>query len=350
MIPAPTIVSGGGLAVVVARRPLVAVLVLAALAVLAFDLSLVMGSARLSLTTALPAVFGFGEPKDVFVVQKLRLARAVAALLTGAALGLAGALLQAMARNRLATPDTTGLTAGATTFAVWAILSLSFGGVAGPMLGPSVLSLVGAAVAVILALTLAGGTGAKGLRFVVVGIAIGEMFTSTTALLMARADMDAANSAYAWTIGSLNLKTGGPVAALAVALAVLILPVLALGRQLAVMRLGEAVGQSLGVRVALTRLLAVAAAVTLAALAISVAGPVGMVGLVAPELARRLAGPRGLPLVGAALAGALFVTVADLIGRTAFAPVEVPVGLVTAALGAPYLFALLLARPTQSNP
>lgn len=350
MIPAPTLVSAGGFAVVVARRPLIAVLVLAALALLAFDLSLVMGSARLSLTTALPAVIGFGEPKDVFVVQKLRLARAVAALLTGAALGLAGALLQAMARNRLATPDTTGLTAGATTFAVWSILSLSFGGVAGPMFGPSVLSLVGAALAVILALMLAGGTGAKGLRFVVVGIAIGEMFTSTTALLMARADMDAANSAYAWTIGSLNLKTGGPVAALAIALAVLILPVLALGRHLAVMRLGEAVGQSLGVRVALTRLLAVGAAVTLAALAISVAGPVGMVGLVAPELARRLAGPRGLPLVGAALAGAVFVTVADLIGRTAFAPVEVPVGLVTAALGAPYLFALLLARPAQSNP
>lgn len=320
------------------------------LLILAFDLSLVLGSSRLSLTTALPAAFGIGDTKDVFVVQKLRLARAVAALLTGAALGLAGALLQAMARNRLATPDTTGLTAGATTFAVWSILSVSFGGVAGPMLGPSVLSLVGAGVAVIVALLLAGGTGAMGLRFVVVGIAIGEMFSSTTALLMARADIDSANAAYAWTIGSLNLKTGGPVAALAVALAVLLLPVLALGRQLAVMRLGEAVGQSLGVRVALTRLLAVLAAVALAALAISVAGPVGMVGLVAPEIARRLAGPRGLPLIGAALTGALFVVIADLIGRTAFAPVEVPVGLVTAALGAPYLFALLLARPGTSSP
>ena len=331
-------------------RPVAAALALAILAFAAFDLSILLGSSNLDPLSAILAVFGIGDPKAVFVVQKLRLFRGLAAILAGGALGLAGCLLQTLARNRLATPDTTGVTSGATAFAVWSVISFSFGGAAGPQFGPPVMALFGAALAAGLAFLLSGGAGNRGYRFIVVGIAIGEIFSSLTAFFLARVDMDTANAAYTWTVGSLNLRGAGPVFLLAIGLAIALPAGLVLARQLGIMRLDDPVARSLGIRVTLIRAAAILLAVLLGALAVSLAGPVGMVGLLAPEIARRLAGARAVPVFGSMLAGALVLLCADLLGRTAFSPIEIPVGLVTSAVGAPYLLFILLRSSGGSNP
>jgi len=167
------LVGGGSRQFLLARRPFLGALALALLVFIAFDVSLVLGSAGLNPVDSVLALFGIGETKTVFIVQKLRLFRAGAAVLTGSALGVAGCLLQTLARNRLATPDTTGITAGATAFAVWSVLSFSFGGATGlPQYGPPMMSLLGATIAAGLAFALSGGAGAQGFRLLWGGTAI----------------------------------------------------------------------------------------------------------------------------------------------------------------------------------
>jgi len=345
------LIGSGSRGLLLARRPFLGALVLAVLVFVAFDLSLVLGSAGLNPVNSVFALFGIGDSKTVFIVQKLRLFRAGAAVLTGAALGMAGCLLQTLARNRLATPDTTGITAGATAFAVWSVLSFSFGGTAGlPQFGPPVMSLLGAALAAGLAFALSGGAGAQGFRFIVVGIAVGEVFSSLTNFFMARVSIDTANQAYTWTVGSLNLRGGAPAWLLLFGLAIAVPISIAVARSLAVMRLDDRAAGSLGVNVPVVRVGAILLAVLLGALAISLAGPVGMVGLMAPEIARRICGPRDVPVLSSAFAGALVVLLADLLGRTIFSPIEIPVGLVTSAVGAPYLLFILLRSPSRANP
>jgi len=334
--PGHVLLGARGASVLVARRPVVGAAVLALLLVVASAGSLAAGSAGIDPWQALRAAAGSGDGSALVLVQRLRLPRLQAGLAVGAALGVAGLLLQTVARNRLATPGNVGIDDGATAFAVASVVGVSTG------LAPSGMAVVGAATAVALAVGLAGGIGTAGYRFLVVGLGVGAVLGAVTNLLLVRAPLDAANAAFPWSVGSLSGRPEGPVALLAVAL-VVALPVAALvARRLVLMRLPEHVALALGVRVAAVRAAALAVAVVLAGLAVAVGGPLGTVALVAPEAARRLAGPRGVPVLGAALAGALLVVLADLAGRTLFSPVEVPVGLVTAVVGGPYLVWLLL--------
>jgi iron complex transport system permease protein len=148
-------------------------------------------------------------------------------------------------------------------------------------------------------------------------------------------------------VGSLNARPDAPVELLLGALAVCLPLALLTGRRLAVLRLSDRVAAGVGVRVRGVRLAALVLAVVLAGLAVAVGGPLGLVALVAPEAARAACGPRGVPVVGSALAGAALVALADALGRTVAAPVEVPVGLVTAVLGSPYLIWILLRTPRR---
>ena len=309
---------------------------LAVLVVVAVAVALTSGTASIGPLRALAALAGSGEPADVLVVQSLRLPRLRAGLLVGAALGISGILLQTLARNRLATPGTVGLDDGATAFAVASVVGVS------TSLLPSAMALVGAATAAAVTLALAGGAGTSGYRFVVVGLGVGAVLGAVTNLLLVRAPIDAANAAFPWAVGSLNTRPAAPVLLLGAAFAVCA-PLAALtGRQLAALRLGDSVAAGVGVRVRAVRLSALALSVVLAGLAVAVGGPLGLVALVAPETARALCGPRGVPVLGSGLAGAALVVLADTLGRTVAAPVEVPVGLVTALLGAPFLIWLLL--------
>ena len=326
------------------RRAVVAATVLGALVVLVVAVSLATGTARVSLLDTLPAALGSGETRDVLLVQRLRLPRVVAGVLVGAALGIAGVLLQTLARNRLATPDTVGLNDGATAFAVASVVAVP------TTLGPSAFALVGSATAAALTLGLAGGAGQRGYRFLVVGLGVGAALGAVTQLMLARAPIDAANQAFPWTVGSLNTRSPLAITLLAVGVAVALPVAAVLGRQLRMLRLADAVVTGLGLRVGRVRIGVIAVAVVTAGLSIAAAGPLGLVALIAPEIARKAAGPRSVAVIGSALAGALVVLLADLLGRTVAAPLELPVGIVTAVVGGPYLLWLLLTTRTRRIP
>lgn len=334
----------GDRSLLVDRRAFVAAAALAALVVVTVAVGLALGTASVSLGRTLPAAFGVGEDRDVLLVQQLRMPRITAGLAVGAALGVSGLLLQTLARNRLATPDTVGLNDGATAFATASVVAVS------TSITPSAFALVGSATAAALALGLAGGAGRRGYRFLVVGLGVGAALGAITQLMLARAPIDEANQTFPWSVGSLNSRSETSVAVLAVGLAVALPVAVVLGRRLRLLRLADAVVVGLGSRVARVRLAVIGTAVVTAGLAVATAGPLGLVALLAPEIARKASGPRVVPVVGAALAGALVVLLADLLGRTVAAPLELPAGLVTAVVGGPYLLWLLLTTRTRRMP
>jgi iron complex transport system permease protein len=298
--------------------------------------ALASGAAGLSAPSALLAALGLGEPMHVFLVQELRLPRLCAGVLTGAAFGTCGCLLQTLARNRLATPGVMGLDDGATAFAVASIVAVP------TTLAPSALALIGATTAAVLAFGLSAGSGARGYRFIVVGIAVGAVFGALSNFMLARADIDAANMAYPWTVGSLNARPQPAVWLLGAGLLLGLPLVKYLALRLELMRFADSVAVGLGVRIRAVRLLTLSTVVVLTALAVAVAGPVGLIALAAPEMARYLSGHRGVPVLGSGLAGALLMVSADWGGRTWMAPIEIPVGVITAIVGGPYLLWILL--------
>ncbi|MCL6688940.1 iron ABC transporter permease [Pseudomonas sp. R3.Fl] len=287
---------------------------------------------------------GQGDPFQQLLVRELRLPRLLAGLLSGAALGAAGCLMQTLARNRLATPGMVGLDNGATAFAVASIVAVP------TSLAPSALALTGAASAAALTFLLAAGAGARGYRFIVVGLGIGALFGALTNLMLARADIDAANAAYPWTVGSLNARPPLAVWLLAGGLALGLPAARLLTRPLTTMRFSDSVAIGLGVRLGAMRIATLALSVALTGLAVAVAGPVGLVALIAPEAARYLGGQHGVPVLNAALAGALLTLLADWLGRTLLAPIEIPVGIVMAVIGAPYLLWIILRQPSGRQP
>lgn len=292
----------------------------------------------------LATLAGGGTPMQRLLVLELRLPRILAGLYSGAALGAAGCLMQTLARNRLATPGIVGIDNGATAFAVASIVAVS------TSLAPSSLALSGAATAAAMTFFLAAGAGARGYRFIVVGIAVGAIFGALTNLMLARAAIDAANAAYPWTVGSLNARPKATVHLLGYSLPALLALSLLLARGLAAMRFSDSVAAGLGVRMQAMRIGTLAVAVCLTALAVAVCGPVGMVALIAPEIARYLGRQHGVPVLNAALAGALLTMLADWTGRAILAPAEVPVGIVMAVIGGPYLLWIILRQSANTRP
>ena len=317
---------------------------LALLATLAAAFVFCLSGDGLGAGQAIATLLGQGDPFQQLLVRELRLPRLLAGLLSGAALGAAGCLMQTLARNRLATPGMVGLDNGATAFAVASIVAVP------TSLAPSALALTGAASAAALTFLLAAGAGARGYRFIVVGLGIGALFGALTNLMLARADIDAANAAYPWTVGSLNARPPLAVWLLAGGLALGLPAARLLTRPLMLMRFSDSVAIGLGVRLGAMRIATLALSVALTGLAVAVAGPVGLVALIAPEAARYLGGQHGVPVLNAALAGALLTLLADWLGRTLLAPIEIPVGIVMAVIGAPYLLWIILRQPSGRQP
>lgn len=331
-----------GLSVLIERRSVVVCVGLALALILSCIAYLSVGSLMFDPRAVVQAVAGQGDMMTVFTVQELRLPRLAAACFTGGAFALAGILMQTLARNRLATPGIIGIDNGATAFAVASVVGM------GVSLAPSAMALSGAVTAAVLTFGLATGSGTQGYRFIVAGIGVGAVFGAITQLLLARVAIDTANAAYPWTVGSLNARSGGSVQLLGIGLAVGFVGALALARSLTILRFSEATARGLGVSVKARRFQVLLLSVSLTALAVAVAGPVGMVGLIGPEIARALSTPRHVPIVAATLAGALVMVLADMAGRTLLAPIELPVGIVTAVIGGPWLLWILM-RPQRSH-
>ncbi|MCF2530905.1 FecCD family ABC transporter permease [Yinghuangia soli] len=312
-------------------------------------LSLCLGTySNLSANQVLGALFGYGPDDTTLLVRELRLPRALTAVLVGVAFGLAGAVFQAVTRNPLASPDLIGISAGAGTGAITAIL---FGGVtaagAGSYGGVPFGALCGAlaTAAAIYFFAYRGGT-ITGYRFVLVGLAVQGALVALNRWMLAKADIDQASRAMVWLTGSLNGRDYTHVKWVGLGLLLLVPPVLLLGRAYQLMQFDEDTARGLGFRIGRSRMVLLILATCLAAVACASAGLIGFVALGAPQVARRLTGRAEVPLVASALTGAVLILAADLLGRTLFSPTELPVGIVTGAVGAPYLM-WLLARTNR---
>ncbi len=288
---------------------------------------------------------GGGTRIERHILLNLRLPRVLCALLVGAALAVAGALTQTFARNALASPDVLGVTNGAAAGAVAAIV---LGGVAGSV-GVPLAALAGAAIATTLIYLLAWRRGVDGYRLVLIGLGVGEILGGFTSWVLVRAELVDATRATIWISGSLAGRDWTNVKPLAAALVLLLPLALAATVALRVLQFPEDTARGLGLRVQSAQLGVVAVAAALAAAAVAAAGPIEFVAFVVPQIALRLCGGSRPPLVASATLGALLVVGADLAAQVVVAPRELPVGLLTAMVGAPYLLWLLLRRSRRTS-
>lgn len=277
-----------------------------------------------------------GDSSSRFIIHTLRLPRVLTAVLVGAAFGASGQIFQRMVHNPLASPDILGVSAGAAAAAVYAIVIV--GATTAIVTGAALLGSI-AAVGAIYVLAIKNGLSSY--RLVLVGIGITAMLEAVVAYLLTRAELYDAQRATVWLTGSLNGRGWEYVRPLAVVLLALVPVVSVLTRQLRALELGDESAVGIGVGVRRSKLALSLAGAALAAVATTAAGPVGFVALVAPQIARRVVGPRAAAIVPAALVGAVIMVYGDLAARRIFAPTELPVGVVTAIVGAPYLLWLL---------
>ncbi|MFI5780720.1 FecCD family ABC transporter permease [Nocardia sp. NPDC051570] len=288
------------------------------------------------------------DPLADQIVWQFRAPRVVLAALVGAALGLAGACLQTLVRNPLADPYLFGVTSGASLGAVLAMTGIVW---ATGTLGVTGCAFAGAVVSLLIVFALAQRGGqVRGSDLVLAAIAVSYLGTALTSYLQLRARPAELRGVMFWLLGSLSSANWNNLIAPAVALAAAMLILPARAQAMNALTLGDDTAAGLGVHPNRLRLLLLGLSALLTATAVAVAGGIGFVGLIIPNAARLLVGPdhrRGLPTV--LLGGALFLVLVDLASRTIDRPNEIPLGIITSALGAPaFLFLLRRRREAMS--
>lgn len=303
--------------------------------------SLLVGAGSVSLLRALAVLTGAEDPDAHFVVWELRAPRTLIGITVGMALGVSGALLQAVARNPLAEPGLLGVSAGA-AFAV--ALALMLGGSAAT-LRISVAQL-GALMGCLCVLSVARwrGIGSDPVRLVLAGAAFTGLLGSMTSLILLY-DQRAADEIRFWVVGGLSGRRLDDLLAVLPSLAICAGLVVLVARPLASLALGERVATGLGHHPQLIRVLVVLCVALLVGAATAIAGPIAFVGLVVPFIARAFAGPDiRRTLVYCLPIGPLIILAADIMSRVVVAPSELPLGILTALCGAPVLVAVVRAR------
>jgi iron complex transport system permease protein len=324
-----------------ARRRTVVTAALAVLVLALFLTTLVVGDRFYGLGDVLGVVVGQDVPGASFTVGRLRLPRAILATLIGIAFAMAGTLFQTMLRNALASPDILGIGYASSAAAVVAI---GFFGAQGATV--SVVAVVAGLAVALLLYALSWRNGIQGARLVLIGIAVGAVLLAVIQWVLTRIEVYKAAEALRWLSGSLGSALWGDVPPLAVAMLVLTPAAAVLSRRLSALQLGDDAAAALGVRPDRTRLLVLVVAVGLIAVATAAAGPVAFVAFLAGPIAGRLL-PGAPLLLPAALVGAVLVLGADLIGSNLLGT-TFPVGVVTGAVGAPYLL-WLIARSNSTG-
>ncbi len=311
-------------------------LVVAAVIIAVGMYSISVGDAPVPVSDVIATLLGDPTADSEFIVGTLRLPRALTAIGVGAAFGMSGAIFQSLARNPLGSPDIIGFNAGAALGAVGTIVVWG-----GSSLQVSIGALAGGLSTALAVYVLAWKRGLEASRLVLVGIGAGFSISAVNSYLITRADISDVQRATVWLTGSLNGRGWDEVRIIAVALAVLAPLAIVMQRSLDRLDLGDDTAAALGVRVGRAKLGLVLVGVGLAALGVAAAGPVAFVAFVAGPLARRITKTPGACVVPAAFVGALVTVTADLGARRVLAPTELPVGVMTAAVGAPYLLWLL---------
>lgn len=320
-----------------ARVPLV-LLALAVASLAVIVLSIGMGQYPVAPIDVIRTILGNGPREYDFVVNTLRLPRALVAFLVGTGLGVSGTILQGLSRNPLASPDVIGLNAGAGLAATAVILLIP--GAPWAALPPA--ALAGALVAATLTYAFGWKNGSSPIRLVLVGIGIAAVGQALISMVVAMSKTTRVAETMIWLTGSVygrgweHLHSTAPWLMLFIPLAML------LARHLDALSFGDDVARGLGSRVEWHRGLLLLTSVALAGASVAAAGTVGFVGLISPHMARHLVGPSHIGAIPTAgMLGGLTVVTADLLGRMLFAPIEIPAGVITAAVGAPYFLYLL---------
>jgi iron complex transport system permease protein len=317
-----------------------------ALAVGTCLLAPLVGSTTISLTRAFDRSIPFADNVDAQIFFVARMPRVLAGAVVGATLASAGVVLQALLRNPLATPFTLGVSAGA---ALGAILVISFGGAValGPLTPVPLASLGGAFVAgaIVYALATRPGRPMSTSILLLAGVTLNAFFSALILFVQYMADFTDAYRTLRWMMGDLDVGSFGPIVAALPLVVLAFLMFAALPSSLNLLSVGSDLASTRGVDVGRTQRVAFVSAALATSAAVSLAGPIGFVGIVVPHLVRLMTGfDHRIVLPASALFGASFLVACDLVARTILAPVEVPVGVVTAMLGGPFFLWLLVRR------
>jgi iron complex transport system permease protein len=316
------------------------------LALAACLLAPLVGSTPIRLTAVFDRSIPFADNVDAQIFFVARLPRVLAAALVGSGLALAGVVFQALLRNPLASPDTLGVSAGA---ALGAVLAITFNADFS-LLGVSAIplaTLAGSlgALAIVYGLSAARRRGASSMVLLLAGVTLTTLFGALTTFVRYLADFTQTLQTVRWLMGSLDVGSYGPIGAALVPLTLACAGFATLPRVLDLLSVGAESAAARGVNVPRAEKIALASASLATGAAVSLAGPLSFVGIIVPHLVRLLVGAdHRLVLPAAALFGSAFLIACDLVARTAFAPAELPVGIVTAIIGGPVFLWLLFRR------
>ena len=319
-----------------AGRHAVLLAVLFALVLAVFGITLSVGQSFTPPLDVIRVLLGEDVPGTSFTVGQLRLPRAILSILAGMCFGLGGVAFQIMLRNPLASPDIIGITSGAGAAAVFAIVVLSM---TGPMV--SILAVAAGLFVAVLVYGLSFRNGIAGTRLILVGIGVSAMLQSVIAYILSSAPAWSLQEAMRWLTGSVNGAQLSQALPLLLALAVFGGLLLSRTRDLETLQLGDDTAGALGVRVARTRMLVIVSAIGMIATATAVTGPIAFVAFLSGPIAARIVRNSGSLLLPSALVGAILVLTGDYAGQLLL-PSRYPVGVVTGALGAPYLIFLIV--------
>ncbi|MGD1920701.1 MAG: FecCD family ABC transporter permease [Pleurocapsa sp.] len=324
------------------RVPLV-LLILTLVTLLAMIISVGYGEYPISPLDVVKTLLGLPTANGdyAFIINTLRLPRTITAFLVGVGLAIAGTITQGITRNPLAAPSIIGVNAGATLAAVTLLILL-------PNTPVSLLPFAafgGALIVSLLIYLLAWQGGSSPVRLILVGIGFSLIAGALTDIMITFGEINTVSQALVWLAGSVYGRSWSQVFSLIPWIIIFSAIALLLTRELNTLNLGDEVARGLGSQVEWQRGLLLLTAVALAGSSVATAGAVGFVGLMSPHLGRQLVGAshEGLLPVSAMLGGML-VGIADLLGRVLFAPLELPCGIITAAIGAPYFVYLLISQ------
>ncbi|MHC5771007.1 MAG: FecCD family ABC transporter permease [Nostoc sp.] len=323
------------------RRVPLMLLCLAVVIIVAMVMNVGRGEYPISPLDIVKTVFGLdtGNPDHAFVIHNLRLPRTLVAFMVGVAFAISGTIFQGLTRNPLADPGIIGINAGASLAAVTVIVLFP----SAPIYTLPVSAFAGALLMAVLIYSLAWNNGSSPILLILMGVGLSAIASAFTSLMITFGDIYDVSNALVWLAGSVYGRTWEQVFSFLPWLIVFVPMALTLARHLNILNLGDDVAKGLGTRVEWQRGLLVLVGVALAGAGVATAGMIGFVGLIAPHLGRQLVGTNHEGLIPtSALLGGVIVVVADLLGRTLFAPIELPCGVVTAAIGAPYFLFLLI--------
>lgn len=330
-----------------ANRAIILMIGLMALVICAALWSLSAGAVAIPVNVIINTLFNLDGEQQQYIIMKSRLPRMVLALLAGGALALSGAIIQAVIRNPLASPNIIGINSGAALFALGMVLVFP----TVPQAWMPLAACAGGLTAASFVMLVAHYRSLSAVHLALIGVAVGFVFEAGVDYLLITSNDSESSAPMIWLTGSLWGRTWGHVAISWIPMLGLSAVALILSYRLDLIALGEATATGLGLNVPRQRLVLLFVATMLASVAVAVVGVMGFIGLMAPHIARRLVGgSHRLMLPVSALVGMLLVVLSDGIGRAIAPPIEISAGILAALIGAPFFIYIMLTTASEQEP